>query len=309
LMGVQGLNLRPIIGVLDQPAPKIFDNWGDTYIPASYIKWLESAGSRVVPIPHKASHQTLTKLFNSINGILFTGGSLSLQKNTPYYQTALFLYNLALQANQKGDFFPIWGTCQGFQILSIITADNETVDERYHFDSENLPLPLQFTSGARTSRMFAKATDHVFDTFQTKNVTMNLHHDGVPPVFFQTNPNLRSFYHLLSTNTDRKGNPFGSSYEGRIFPIYATQFHPERNAFEWDLPEKLDHSEDAVEAMQYLVNFFIQETRKSDHSFSTLQEEYSWLIYNWPPYPTYDSNESYPEQQTYVFIDLANHVL
>jgi len=303
-VSIHGLNLRPIIGVLDQPAPNIFSKWGNTYIPSSYVKWLESAGSRVVPIPHNASPQTLTNLFNSINGLLFTGGDLSLLKDTTYYKTALFFYNLALQANQNGDYFPIWGTCQGFQLLSILAANNESVDERYHFDSENLPLPLQFTPNARNSKMFKHVPQFIFDTFQTKNVTMNLHHDGVPPSFFETNPRLKEFYHLLSTNVDRKGNPFGSCFEAKSFPIYGVQFHPERNAFEWDLEEKLDHAIDAIRCMQYLADFYVNECRKSNHKFATEKKEYSWLIYNWNPYPTYNSNESYPEAQTYLFNNL-----
>jgi hypothetical protein len=48
----------------------------------------------------------LTTIFNSVNGFLFTGGGLSLAPDSQYYQTALQLFNLALQANQNGDYFP-----------------------------------------------------------------------------------------------------------------------------------------------------------------------------------------------------------
>ena len=52
--------------------------YGQTYIPASYVKWLQSAGAQVVPVPYNADRATLQKLFNSLNGILFTGGGLDL---------------------------------------------------------------------------------------------------------------------------------------------------------------------------------------------------------------------------------------
>jgi hypothetical protein len=45
---VAGLNDRPIIGILSQPGEPAPD--GSSYIAASYIKWVESAGARVVPI-------------------------------------------------------------------------------------------------------------------------------------------------------------------------------------------------------------------------------------------------------------------
>jgi len=43
-------------------------------IAASYIKFIELAGGRVVPIPYDADTATLDKIFNGINGILFPGG-------------------------------------------------------------------------------------------------------------------------------------------------------------------------------------------------------------------------------------------
>lgn len=100
------LNNRPIIGILDQPSPNYLSKYGDTYLTASYVKWIESSGGRVIPIPHKASKDHLKELFFSINGIIFTGGDLSLLKNTTYYQTSLFFYNLAIEANKNGDYFP-----------------------------------------------------------------------------------------------------------------------------------------------------------------------------------------------------------
>merc|ERR1712232_842206 len=104
-------NNRPIIGVLDQPNDDPYlAPYGQTYIPASYVKWLESAGAQVVPVPYNADQTVLQKLFNSLNGILFTGGGLDLEPNTTYYQTANFFFQSAAQANANGDYWPIWGT-------------------------------------------------------------------------------------------------------------------------------------------------------------------------------------------------------
>lgn len=50
----QTVNLRPIIGILDQPTDEPLNNYGKTYLVASYIKWVESAGGRVVPVPYNS---------------------------------------------------------------------------------------------------------------------------------------------------------------------------------------------------------------------------------------------------------------
>jgi len=82
---------------------------------------LEAGGSRVIAIPYAANETTLTHLFNSINGLLFTGGSINIDIHVPlpqrnetynlYTKNAAFMIDLAMKANDRGDYFPIWGTC------------------------------------------------------------------------------------------------------------------------------------------------------------------------------------------------------
>jgi len=32
--------------------------------------------------------------------------------------------NLAIEANDKGDYFPVWGTCLGFELLLLASAND-----------------------------------------------------------------------------------------------------------------------------------------------------------------------------------------
>ena len=41
---------------------------GHSYFPASYVKWLESGGARVVAIPYDAPLATTAALLKQING-------------------------------------------------------------------------------------------------------------------------------------------------------------------------------------------------------------------------------------------------
>ena len=69
------INERPIIGILtnpnDEPVPEYETTPG--YFPASYVKWLEMAGARVVPLPFERP-SVVKDLLPFINGVLFTGG-------------------------------------------------------------------------------------------------------------------------------------------------------------------------------------------------------------------------------------------
>jgi hypothetical protein len=58
-------------------------------------------------------------------------------------------------------------------------------------------------------------------------------------VSWQGSASLKSFFQLLSTNVDRKGKAFVSSVEAFNFPIYATQWHPERPQFDWTPTENI----------------------------------------------------------------------
>ena len=63
------------LGIFSQPSYSAEGNCGGncTYIPASYVQHIESAGARVVPIDFYATPTQLEHLFDSLNGFLFPG--------------------------------------------------------------------------------------------------------------------------------------------------------------------------------------------------------------------------------------------
>ena len=61
----------------------------------------------------------------------------------------------------------------------------------------------------------------------------------------------------------------------------GTQWHPEKNAFEWNPKESIPHSANAVNVMQWVANFFMSEARKNDHHFESVEAETKALIYNY----------------------------
>lgn len=62
---------KPIIGVLAQ---RCHNCPGRSYVAAGFVKWLEAAGARVVPIRYYSSDAELRRLFDSVNGLVFPGG-------------------------------------------------------------------------------------------------------------------------------------------------------------------------------------------------------------------------------------------
>jgi len=288
---------RPIIGVFSQPTSGTLKTHGNSYIAASYVKFLEAAGARVVPIHYDSTQADLKQLFNSINGILFPGGATDLDPSTQFYRSAFFLYQLALDANDKGDFFPIQGHCLGFELLHLMTSRNASL--LGWVDAENIALPLDFTSKLPGSRIFANAPSDVLDILKSEKVTMNNHMRAVFPRDYTTNPLLDQFYDILSTNVDRDNVTFISTVEAKRYPVYGVQWHPEKPQFEWDAKEVTPHSPGAVYVSQYMANFLVSEARKNNHAFADPKVEAKALIYNNPV--TYTANVVRNFEQCYLF--------
>ena len=289
-------NNRPIIAVMAQSTKgESFEKFGQSYIAASYIKFLESSGARVVPIMNDLNEEDTEKLFYSVNGALFPGGSVNLI-TSGYARIGKQIFNLAKKSYDGGDYFPIWGTCLGSQFLSILASNDAQLLSRT--DSENYTIPLNLSSNYRKSRLFHDMPEDLAKFVSTAPTTLNMHHYSVLVSKYKENEKLMDFFRILSTNNDRGGTEFISTMEGIKYPMYSVQWHPEKNSFEWTINENIPHQEMSIKLTQYISNFFVNEARLSSHKFQIPEEETASLIYNYSP--VYTGNMSNFEQ-CYIF--------
>ncbi|XP_032242688.1 gamma-glutamyl hydrolase isoform X2 [Nematostella vectensis] len=209
---------RPIIGILAHDIDDdIIKKYGKSFIPASYVKYLESAGARVVPIRDNLTSDELKSLFLKINGVLFPGGDSDLWKSG-YARTGAAIFDLAMEANDNGDVFPLWGTCLGFQLLHVRAAKGKDVLTKC--SGENVSLPLNFTDGYKDSRMFRNAHNDVTQDMAKLGVTLNMHVNCVTVETYEKESSLSSFFKKLSTNMDKDDKvKFVSTVEGLKYPL------------------------------------------------------------------------------------------
>uniref|UniRef100_A0A668ABR5 folate gamma-glutamyl hydrolase n=2 Tax=Myripristis murdjan TaxID=586833 RepID=A0A668ABR5_9TELE len=271
-------NDAPIIGILAQEVSKYSTVPNVTsYIAASYVKFLESAGARVVPIMINKTVEEYKTLFNSINGVLFPGGAASIY-SSGYQRAATTFYELAIEANKKGDYFPVWGTCLGFEQLAYLTSGKRVLSLT---DTRGVALPLVFTNETKGSRLFSDFPVELMEALASEPLTENSHKWSVTTETHNNDEKLKDFYKVLSTNSDGAVE-FVSTMEAYDYPIYATQWHPEKNPFEWTKPY-IPHSPAAVKVAFYMAHFFVNEARKNFHKFASTEEERDVLIYNHNP--------------------------
>ena len=296
LLSVHCCGAVPVVGILSQP--KTSGNETYHYIAASYVKWIESSGAIAIPIPYDADETLTREIFSQINGVLFPGGDALLPLS------ASVMWELALESNKRGEYFPLWGTCLGFgkflpiltQLLIIIfvygligtsllhlASQSEFLIElaggknvlQTGFNAENVSLPL-ILSTEHKSQLYQE--EYIQNIVSTKNITMNNHRNGITPSHFGGNARLTTMFRATSTSIDLDGNPFVSTIESSMnYPIFGVQYHPEKNTFEYGLQpgtsipyEAIDHTEEAIHLSLHLAMFFGSCLRKSSVGEYTL---------------------------------------
>ena len=108
-----------VIGVMTQPKK----NKTEGAYPEEYQYILEAneifpeiGGAKVVPVMFDSTTEELDELLSKINGVLFTGGGLNLYDNitlefTEYTQASQYIWNYAIDQNDNGNHFPLFGIC------------------------------------------------------------------------------------------------------------------------------------------------------------------------------------------------------
>jgi gamma-glutamyl hydrolase len=273
-------NNKPLIGIFTQPC---HDCPGKSYVAAGYVKWIEASGGRAVPIRFYASDDELHRLFKSINGLVFAGGLTWLWLDAPYVIQARKMFNWAVAENDKGNPFPIHGTCLGFQLLQILVSNVSRDDLLIDTDSVAHATTLEFSPEAMTSKLFSTMDRDLMSKLSdsTYNLAIQNHMYGVPPEHYERWPIIKKWYNILTWSKDRNGTVYASTLEGKKYPFFGTQWHPEKPPYEFGM-EEIPHSLDALRVSQHLSNMFLEQARMSTHKPESHEEELAMLIYSTP---------------------------
>ena len=95
------------------------------------------------------------------------------------------------------------------------------------------------------------------------------HHRGIKINTFTQNQLLRKFWNLIGTSTSPYNEEFVAIMESKEYPIFAVQFHPEKNLYEWKVTA--DRSAEGAEIVQIMSNRFIEIARKNKNRFNSAQ--------------------------------------
>ena len=152
-------NNRPVIGVLSIPSsgpPEIGTNSTYSYIAGSYVQWVEMGGSRVVPVMYNHPMDEIKHTLSKVNGFLLTGGGTDTVKDgkfTEFTLTVCAIIDYIKTLNDQGIHYPIWATCQGFELLALCGSNDPKILTPFD-DEPPVPNTLVFSPDINTARLF-----------------------------------------------------------------------------------------------------------------------------------------------------------
>lgn len=80
--------------------------------------------------------------------VLIPGGATYFNQSNGFADAGQHIYEIAMQLNDEREYFPVFGTCLGFELLIILASGSRKKENRvtcYSFEN----VPLHFTEGKK----------------------------------------------------------------------------------------------------------------------------------------------------------------
>jgi gamma-glutamyl hydrolase len=214
---------RKIVGIITIP----FD-LSHSYISYGHIKWLKSYSLEVHPIPYNTTEYSYH--FNKIHGLYIPSGiiskSESTHKNNPVLiKTCREFMKLAIESNNNNAPFPIWGTCYGMQLL-IKSISNVTLTQLDTYPNIMMPF-IPTKEGVLYSNIIKNLSEDTINNWMNNPVETHNHGRGVSLSSFKHSKILSELFYVVSIGINKDGIKFVSLIEGKKYPFYGVQWHPE----------------------------------------------------------------------------------
>ena len=115
---------HPTVGILSIPMTVTYHKNTHSYLPASYVKWIEMNNARVIPIPYDTPIGALDMILNQVNGVLFIGGQVDhgmiSEEYVHFMEAFKHIVNHAKKSNNQNNYFPLFSICLGFEVLGMM---------------------------------------------------------------------------------------------------------------------------------------------------------------------------------------------
>jgi gamma-glutamyl hydrolase len=220
---------RVSIGIVTAPMPKTHLNRAESYLDKAYVSWVEMSGANAVLIPYNTD--SIATYLSMVHGVVWVGGAIE-NHNThsiDQYKTLMRVFSdifeHAVRENDRGNYFPLWGTCLGFDLLAMM---GEHMKDGFF---NRIQHANKFRLGPLTFTGKSKLRSGVPVALQKKiAVTPVVHH--IHEYGFELNhahtKKIQKYLKVVSIDYADNGVEFMNMFEYRNYPFYGCQWHPEQ---------------------------------------------------------------------------------
>ena len=263
---------HPTIGILSIPMTVTYHKNTHSYLPASYVKWLEMNNARVIPIPYDTPKGALEMMLNQVNGVLFVGGQVDhgmiSEEYSHFMETFKHIVNHAKKSNNQKNYFPLFAICLGFEILGMMDDTVDKVIQKFttlkglsNVDAHKYNSKLDIIKPDSTIAKIFTHSD--VDEFRKTPCVFQNHSQA----FVTDAPYMKKWekaWNVIATSKSRDKKPikYVSMLEFKKFPFYGVQFHPEKVLFEWRITA-IGRTPIFRLISQKLSKFFVDECSKN----------------------------------------------
>mmetsp|Transcript_82604 Transcript_82604/g.114166 ORF Transcript_82604/g.114166 Transcript_82604/m.114166 type:complete len:249 (+) Transcript_82604:209-955(+) len=236
------------------------------YIMSAYVNQLMAEGARVVPLVAGWDQSKTEELLPHINGIFMPGGGSN------YRDYAAYLMDRAVEINEAGQTFPVYGVCLGFENMGIWASsyDRDVLDK---IEAHHVSMPLKFVVDPKDTKLFGDL-GRLASRYEEVDAFYQSHSYSIPPSAFETDEGLKSKFRLtaIEHSTDDEGTPFTGAMESPDYPFFGTQFHPEKVPYTFNDNYGYNHSEESLILNDWFYRKFVSYARQNTNSYGNFAE-------------------------------------
>jgi len=236
-----------MIGIITAPNIKQNMDCEHSYIKIAYLHWIEMSGEQAMLIPYDIKEKKLSVLLSRIQGVVWVGGAIENKKKHTDQQyntlinTLFYCYQYATKENDKGNYYPIWSTCLGFDILLMFSKQLPTLKESFTSFPLHGSYPCTFTSN--NTKLKKWFPSQLRQQMKTRPCVFHNHIYG--------NTTVPDSVEIVSMHDE-----FINMIEFKEYPFYGVQFHPEQ-----------PHTELGIQVARQFSLFFKNECNKNKNKW------------------------------------------
>lgn len=242
-----------------------------SYIKQTFPQFVEYAGATPIYIPHNLPDDDLYELLGQVHAILFTGGDAEYWTNetethkprefTPYMYDLGRIVRYVDQRNKEGEFMPLFGICQGYEVI-LMTLTKDPYLLQQNFNDSFVYKPIYITPKGYNSRMYSRIDEDLLISQSHNGTFFFNHHFAFNRSSLDRYPLLERDLTITALGYDRQDLEYVASYESKSWPMYLILFHAEKVLWQ-SLNHKFNHSHATTELVKNVAKFWVEEARLS----------------------------------------------